>query len=90
MGYPHSPHHLSNLPFLRGNKGGKELLFTCVQIGTFTIGLILIVVDLVLSNPFFTLFPCFPEPAFPSSVVTISARELEEDDVEEEDDDGDR
>ena len=85
--------HLSSLPFLRGNKGGNALLFTGVQIGTFIIGLILILADLVLSSPFFILFTCFSlfqEPCFPS-LVTMSARaELEVDDVEEEDEEGDK
>ena len=41
--------HLSSLPFLRGNKGGKALFLICVHIGTLIIGLILMLADLVLS-----------------------------------------
>lgn len=90
---PLSHPHLSNLPFLSGNKGGNALFFICVQIGTLIIGLILILADLVLSNPFFILFTCFslfPDAPFPSSFVATSASEQAEDDDDEEEEDGDK
>lgn len=49
------------LPFLSGNRGGNDppppplAFLTCAQMGTFTIGLILMLLDLVLSNPFLIL-----------------------------------
>ena len=61
--------------------------------GTLIMGLILILADLVLSNPFFILFTCFslfPLPSFPSSLAAISASELEEEEEEEEEEDGDK
>lgn len=91
--FSHHPHsHLSNLPFLSGNKGGRTLIFPCVQIGTLITGRILILADLVLSNPFFILFTCFslfPDPSLLSTMVTISTSELE-DEVEDEEEEGDK
>lgn len=91
--FSHHPHsHLSNLPFLSGNKGGRRLAFPCVQIGTLITGRILILADLVLSNPFFILFTCFslfPDPSLPWSMVPISTSELEDED-EDEEEDGDK
>ncbi|POO02226.1 hypothetical protein TorRG33x02_020100, partial [Trema orientale] len=91
----HSHPHLSNFPFFKGNKGGNALLlFICVQIGTLIIGLILIVADLVLSNPFLTPLTCFSlclDPSLlPSSAEAISASELDEDDEDDDEEDGDK
>ena len=86
--------YLSNFPFLSGKRGGKALLLTCVQIGTLIIGLILIVADLALSNPFFTLFTCCSlllllDPSFPSLAAT-SPSELAEEEEDEEEEEGDK
>lgn len=91
-----SPPYLSSLPFLLENRGGNcELFFPCVQIGTLTMGLILIlVVDLVLSNPFFILLACFslfpPDPSLPSAIGGKSPPNEHEEEDDEEEEDGDR
>lgn len=91
-----SPPYLSSLPFLLENRGGNcELFFPCVQIGTLTMGLILIlVVDLVLSNPFFILLACFSlfplDPSLPSAIGGKSPPNEHEEEDDEEEEDGDR
>lgn len=82
--------YFSGFSFRKENNGGTALRRPCVQTGTFTIGLILILVDLLLSNPFFILLTCLsllPDPCFLSS-IDLKSRDFKED--EDEDEDGDR
>lgn len=88
--------YFSDFAFLKENRGGSALLFPCVQIGTLTTGLILMLADRVLSSPFLILLAClslFSEPSFPSSIGGKSSDLKEDEDVEEDEDeeeDGDK